>query len=101
MDKPFKHNDFCTITTDGLQDQQLNMGDIVYIAGEQLLQKEKDDPYTFRKYFIVHPMFNGKLVTSLFLMIDPTSIKKVPAGKQKRLEKKMLDQFGEADGTTD
>ena len=85
---------FCDVTSTKLEDNGLPEGTTVFISGTQVLPITEDG-YTQRIYMVVCPIVDKTVHTGLFQLVDPSSLAPVSKGRQKRLTKRMEEQFEE------
>ena len=89
---------FCTMVNSDFAEHGVKKGDLVYVAGESMMQRDEVDPYTFTKMFIVaytkdkHVLNTKKPFYSVGQRLKPVS-----RARQERLEKVFLEDFQEVE----
>ena len=95
-----KFKDFVIVINDALIEAEQPKGNILFVAGSQPIQEDKDDLYNLRTKLIVCPVNNGHIVSDKFLMVDPRNVEKVSNSKQKKLTRIMEEDFKPKDEAT-
>lgn len=77
VSKYINTNDFVVITTDKFVEEGLAEGQQAYIAGHKALPIDKEDPYTQRIKFLVHPIVDKHVVFDKIYLLDALSMSKL------------------------
>ncbi len=87
--KLIRTGDFCEIVSDKFEEEAgVKRGHMVYVAGHKALPESENDPYTQRiKFFVNLVSIDGHVDGTKLYLLDPRSLLKVKAGKQKKLLK--------------
>lgn len=96
LEELIRVGNFTTIKGDGLAENGLPADSLVYVAGSRTLPVDEADPYLQRVYFIVCPTEDEEVDTGRFILVQGTSLDKVPEDEQERLDKLFKEKFDEA-----
>lgn len=91
--------DFCKIKSkdEKLKEDGFHNGDIVFVAGKNLLPIDKNDPYKMKYYMMIQRCDDeGNLLAEEgYFLVDPLSLKRVNRAQQERLTKKLEKKMQE------
>ena len=77
---------FCTVKCSRYVDYNIQKGDVVYAAGDTIIQNDEQDVYAYRKLFICARVVDGEVqVHDKPLLMDGVNLKPVSDAKQKKL----------------
>lgn len=94
--KLFEYNDFVTCVDEHLEEFGIKKGDTLFIIGDGFVPLE--DPYNYRKVYIVLPVKDGHIVTTQKpWSVDPKAIEYVTKEEQERLTAIFQQDFSKED----
>lgn len=95
-----EENKFATVVSDNLGDKDLPQGTLVYVAGSYTLPDCEEDPYLYRKVFVVAKVVDDIIVQEHGWLVDGVSLEMLQDEVEvARLEAKRDSQVGTGCGT--
>lgn len=92
---------FAVVQNDNLQEHGIGHKDIVYIAGDAIVQVSEEDPYALRRIFLAARLRDDSIdVAGGAFTIEGSSLIPVDEFTQKRLDNQKKMDFAEQENET-
>lgn len=85
MTRYIRDKDFVRITSKDFENEGLSYDQRAFVAGHRALPITKEDPYTQRIKFLLHPVVNKHVVFDKLYLIDANSMELLKVKEAKKL----------------